>query len=313
MRKSFCFLILLLILAPSVFARRIPFSHLGRRFSLYVPKGNVSHRPLLVVLHGCKQSADLILDGTMLEAEAEKRKFVILAPEQSNFYNIDHCWNWFLPINQKRGQLNEMEQIISGIERVAGELNLDKDRIYITGISAGGVMSHNLSVCYPDVFAGAAIHSGLAFKVAESVSEAQTVLTSYEQKSPSYLGVKAFECSGEARFHRLNKVLIIHGLSDSRVPSFHADLISKAQTVWRDFLDDGKNNNSTRPKITTELDHYPNNYWVEKVTSDYTDFYEVRLMIKNLGHAWGGGKPVSVNFDPNAPSSNEFILDFFLL
>jgi len=311
MTKLILTLSLLTVFSFPAMAKRIQFIYMARNFTLSIPdKASKSPRPLVVLLHGCKQNPSLILDGTKLEKDATKNDFLILTPEQPAYYNSDHCWNWFLEFNQSRMLTNEMGQIIAAVDLVSGQYNVDKNKVFVTGISAGGVMAHNLTACYPDVFAASAIHSGLTFKIAESIPEAQTVLTSYEQKSPVYLGKKIYECS-KGLTQKLNKVLIIHGEEDSRVPSLHAELITKSQAVWRDYLDDGKRNNSAT--VATKKQHltFPNGYEVDLTDLQYPGFLERKLMIKGLGHAWGGGKPITVNFDPEAPSSNQFILEFF--
>lgn len=311
MKKLLVSLTLLTVFSLSAEARRSNFYYMGRSFTLTVPdKAPAGPRPLLVLLHGCKQNPSIMLDGTKLEKEAEKYGFLILSPEQPNYYNTDHCWNWFLELNQKRQMANEMGQIIGAMNLVSSQNKIDPDRIFVAGLSAGGVMAHTLSVCYPDVFSASAIHSGLSFKVAENISEAQTVLTSYQQKSPSYLGKKIHECAKGVK-HKLNKVMIIHGEEDSRVPSLHAELISNSQAVWRDYLDDGKKNNSVSSIVEKDQILFPNGYEVSVTQSQYPDFNETKLMVKGLGHAWGGGKPITVNFDKDAPSSNNFILNFF--
>jgi poly(hydroxyalkanoate) depolymerase family esterase len=311
MTKLLLSLTLLTVFSFKAHARRIQFMYMARNFTLSVPdKAPKGPRPLVVLLHGCKQSPSIILEGTKLEKEAEKYGFLILSPEQPAYYNSDHCWNWFLDMNQTRLMTNEMGQIMAAVDFVGAEHNIDKNKIFVTGISAGGVMAHNLTACYPDVFAASAIHSGLTFKVAESIPEAQTVLTSYEQKSPSYLGKKIYECSKGVN-QKLKKVMIIHGEEDSRVPALHANLISKSQAVWRDYMDDGKRNNSVTVTTKNSSLIFPNGYEVEVTELQYPNFLEKKLMIKGLGHAWGGGKPITVNFDPEAPSSNQFILEFF--
>lgn len=314
MIKITVILLIAISVSGQAWSKRLSMYHMGRKFTVVVPdRAPSKNRPLLVLLHGCKQSPSLILDGTALEAEAQKNDFVILAPEQPNYYNIDHCWNWFLDIHQQRLVTNEMGQIISAISVLSETHKINSSRIYLTGISAGGVMAHNLTSCYPDVFAGSAIHSGLNFKSAETIAEAQTVLTSYDQKSPAYLGKKMYECGRNARTHKLSKVMIIHGEEDSRVPSLHSELISRSQAVWRDYLDDGKRNDSVRAATSTATIKFPKGYQVEKSIAKYPGFEETKLIVRGLGHAWGGGKPVSVNFDPAAPSSNKFILDYFEL
>ena len=314
MTKLTLLILIAFMMSGQAWSKRSVIPYAGRLFTLVTPdKASERARPLLVLLHGCKQNPNLILDGTLLEQEANANDFLILVPEQPQYLNIDHCWNWFLSFQQMRMPGTEMSQIISGVDFVFNKFKVNRNKVYVAGISAGGVMAHNLAVCYPDYFAGAAIHSGLNFKIAENMIEAQNVLTSYEQKSPEYLGEKMVACAKSVKQHKLSKVLIIHGEQDSRVPPLHSELISEAQAVWRDYLDDGRRNDSASGIQKRKISRSLNGYEVEQTDTLYPRFSERRIMIKNLGHAWGGGKPVSVNFDPKAPSSNGFILDYFQL
>lgn len=305
-------LLLLTVLTQNALSKRINLVQLGRNFVLVSPEIKpTAPRPLLVLLHGCIQDPSLILEGTQLEVAALKNNFYILVPEQSKFSNIDRCWNWFMGFEQMRNPGTEMGQIISGVEMATVSYPIDKSKIYVAGISAGGAMAHNLTACYPDVFTGSAVHSGVTFKAAETIYEARPVLTAHDQKSPEYLGKRMLECSAYVQKKKLKKVLIIHGDQDRSVSSFHADLITKSQAVWRDYLDDGSRNDSARGTVSTQNIKFTNGYEVEKTDTQYQNFLERKLIVKGLPHAWGGGKPVSVHFEPKAPSSTEFILDFF--
>src|SRR5690606_7550981 len=153
---------------------------------------------------------------------------------------------------------NEMGQIVGAIEGLVATQKIDRSRIFLAGMSAGGAMAHNLAVCYSDVFAGVAVHSGLAYKVAESVYEAQTVLTASKLKSPNYLGKSASECARVAPTRRLKEMILLHGDLDKRVDPFHSELISKTNEVPMDHLDDSKRNHSqTFNEKVTEL-NFPN-------------------------------------------------------
>lgn len=307
-------ILLLLFVSMTAEAKRMPFTSLGRNFVLSVPDNStVKNRPLLVLLHGCKMSPDIILRGSALEEEAQKNNFLILTPEQSVLSNIDHCWNWFLSFNQERIPNNEMFQIMSTLELITKNYKTDMNRIFAAGISAGGVMAHSLAVCYPDYFRGVAVHSGLAYKIAENAYEAQTVLTSSQLKSPSYLGRKAFECPRVAGPRKLDRMILIHGEKDKRVDPFHSELISKVNDVLLDYLDDGEKNDSVLIERSEALVHYENSYTAKVTDKMFTNakFMERLILVKNLAHAWGGGNPVTANFDPHAPSSNEFILTYF--
>lgn len=310
------FVLMLIALSLPAFARKLTLPYMGRNFTVVTPeKSSPGRKPLLVLLHGCKQNPNMILEGTGLEDAALKYDFVVMAPEQTVINNIDHCWNWFLDVNQVRSSFNEMGQIIGAIDAMVATSKIDRERVFLAGMSAGGVMAHNLSVCYPDYFASVAIHSGLAYKVAENMFEAQTVLTASQLKSPNYLGEMAFECSRDVRRKRLKQMILIHGNKDPRVDPYHMELISRTNEVMLDYRDDDSRNNSLKVTVKTAEKKTGDGYSVVRTVKNYPkmDFTETSYLVKGMAHAWGGGKPISPNFDPKAPSSTELILNFLQL
>src|SRR5665811_1137072 len=50
----------------------------------------------------------------------------------------------------------------------APALNIDKDRVTVSGISSGAAMAHQLHIAYSDLFSGAAILSGGPYYCAEN-------------------------------------------------------------------------------------------------------------------------------------------------
>ena len=71
-----------------------------RRYRFHIPAGASRFRamPLIVLLHGCRQSADEIARGTRIEALADRLGAYVLMPEQSERANPYRCWNWFDPV-----------------------------------------------------------------------------------------------------------------------------------------------------------------------------------------------------------------------
>jgi poly(hydroxyalkanoate) depolymerase family esterase len=280
------------------------------------PNGKTpAKKPLLLLLHGCKQSPEIILEGTRLDEVAVANDFFVIAPEETIFENIDHCWNWFLPYEQTRQPLNQMGQMIAAIQTMVLSGKVDQEKVYLAGMSAGGVMGHNLASCYPDVFKGVALSAGLAYKIAEDPYEASTVLDSHHFKSPNYLGKAAWACGVQGGKRRLSKMVLIHGENDTRVDPFHSQLISQVNEVTLDYVDDGKKNSSAEFSQNVVRRDLTDGYGVTITEKHYknVNFTERMIMVKGMAHAWGGGKPVSENFDPKAPSTNDFILNFFQL
>ncbi len=307
--------ILMLLTATVSFAKTSEMKVAGRRFVIVSPRVKPTEkRPLLLVLHGCKQSPEIILEGTRLDEVAVQKNFYVIAPEQSAYENYDRCWNWFLSYEQSRVPVNQMGQIIAAIQLMITTTQVDPSRIYLTGMSAGGVLGHNLASCYPDVFRGAALSAGLAYKIAENLYEASTVLDAHHFKSPNFLGKAAYTCGRVGMNRRLDKMLLIHGEEDKRVDPFHSRLISDVNQVTMDYYDDGRKNNSAQFTESTgqrDLRGFGVSIRDRKYTT--VNFTERLIMVQGMAHAWGGGKPISENFDPTAPSTNDFILNFFQL
>lgn len=63
---------------------------------LYIPsRPDDLPSPLVVMLHGCTQSADDFAAGTRMNFAAEKCGCFVVYPEQAQAANASKCWNWF--------------------------------------------------------------------------------------------------------------------------------------------------------------------------------------------------------------------------
>ena len=118
--------------------------------------------PLVIMLHGCIQTAIDFATGTQMNQLAEKYNFVVAYPQQLSIYNPSLCWNWFNPSDQVRGAGEPaiIAGIVQEIENNTSQWTIDRHRIYVTGLSAGAVMAVILGATYPDIFAAIGVHSG---------------------------------------------------------------------------------------------------------------------------------------------------------
>ncbi|MBK6834415.1 MAG: hypothetical protein IPG89_09130 [Bacteroidetes bacterium] len=69
---------------------------------IYQPNGIVGSAPIVVVLHGCTQTAQQAADQTGWNKLADVNKFYVVYPEQSIFNNSNRCFNWFLSGDQEK-------------------------------------------------------------------------------------------------------------------------------------------------------------------------------------------------------------------
>src|ERR1700676_4478574 len=58
--------------------------------------------PLVVMLHGCTQTAADLAAGTQMNQLAEQQNFIVVYPQQTSAANQYLCWNWFELANQAR-------------------------------------------------------------------------------------------------------------------------------------------------------------------------------------------------------------------
>ena len=142
---------------------------LGAR--LYTPAELSDDAPLVVVLHGCTQTPAGYDRGAGWSTLADRHGFAVLFAEQQRANNANLCFNWFQPgdIARNAGEALSIRQMVA---HAAERLNSDPQRIFITGLSAGGAMAAVMLATYPEVFAGGAVIAGLPYGVATTVPEA---------------------------------------------------------------------------------------------------------------------------------------------
>src|SRR4051794_28123062 len=153
----------------------------------YVPRKVSASPALVVVLHGCTQSAAAYDLGAGWSTLADRYGFALLLPEQTPANNPKTCFNWFLPGDTARDR-GEALSIREMIERMILDHGIDRERIFITGLSAGGGMTSAMLAVYPEVFAAGAIIAGLPYGTAGNVQQAFESMFQGRVRSPQEWG-----------------------------------------------------------------------------------------------------------------------------
>lgn len=127
-------------------------------------KKSTVKKPLVLVLHGCSQSAADIYNITGWHKLARKNGFILLFPQQKITNNVSQCFNWMLEsdINKNGECLSIHNMIRYGID----SLGADSSKIFLYGVSAGACMSEVLCANYPWLINKAAICAGIPYRAA---------------------------------------------------------------------------------------------------------------------------------------------------
>jgi feruloyl esterase len=229
----------------------------------YVPEPLPRAPALVVVLHGCGQTATAYDFGTGWSTLAKRYGFALLMPEQQSANNANTCFNWFNPGDVARGR-GEAASIRQMVARMVADHKIDPRRIYITGLSAGGAMTSVMLSVYPEVFGGGAIIAGLPFGIASNVREALGGMMQSTSRPAGKLG----DLVRKASKHKgpWPKVSVWHGTADRTVNPANANEIVKQ---WLNV-----HGLPSAPMSATDVDGYPREVWWnadgETVVESYT-------------------------------------------
>lgn len=180
----------------------------------HIPEDLPAGRPLVLVLHGCRQDAESYDRGAGWASLAEERGFSVVYAQQREANNPRRCFTWFRPseVTRDRGELMSIRQMVAHTaERAASDL----ERVFITGLSAGGAMTAAMLANYPELFAGGAIIAGLPFGAARDATRAFDAMGEAPEKSPREWSELVRTVS--PRISRKPAISIWHGTADETV------------------------------------------------------------------------------------------------
>ena len=158
-------------LRQKVFAAKSYAGSRERHYQVFVPSTYTGQDavPLVMVLHGCRQTEVNMINETRFKDLAERDNFIVVYPFITSYDGMrdTNCWGFFLDqhIHKGAGEVEDLHQIALEVE---AELKIDPNRRYVTGLSSGAGMSVALAVAQSDYFAAAGSVEGLPY--AESSS-----------------------------------------------------------------------------------------------------------------------------------------------
>jgi poly(hydroxyalkanoate) depolymerase family esterase len=256
----------------------------------YIPDGLPEGGPLVVVLHGCTQSARGYDHGAGWSAAAERHGFAVLFPEQQRSNNPNLCFNWFQPQDARRGggEALSIRQMVNALQvRHA----IDRGRVFVSGLSAGGAMAAVMLATYPDVFAGGVVIAGLPFGTAHTVPEAFDRMRGHGEFSADALANLVRSASKHAG--PWPTLSVWHGTSDMTVDFSNATALVDQ---WRAL-----HGVTEAPSSTGRVESYPHRVWRDATGREVIEEY----VITGAGH----GTPLSTLGADHGETAGPYMLE----
>jgi poly(hydroxyalkanoate) depolymerase family esterase len=260
------------------------------RMFAYTPKDLPRRAPLVVALHGCTQTAAEYDHGTGWSSLADKLGFAVVYPQQQPANNPKNCFSWFLPGDIARGQ-GEALSIREMVEHAVVTFGVDRRKVFVTGLSAGGAMASVMLATYPDVFAGGAVIAGLPYGCANDVQQAFEAMFTERGYAARALGDRVRAASK----HRgpWPKISVWHGTSDPIVkPSNGEDIIRQ----WTDV-----HGLAERPSHEEFVESYTRRVWRDGNGNERIEAF----FIDGMAH----GVPLATIAEESCGNAGAFFVD----
>ena len=247
------------------------------RMFKYLPAGLAANPPLVVVLHGCTQTAAGYDLGAGWSTLADRFGFALLLPEQQRSNNPNGCFNWFQAGDIERGR-GEACSIRQMVDKMVSDHGINPARVFVTGLSAGGAMTSVMLATYPDVFAGGAIVAGLPYGAATNVQQAfETMFQCPPRPARAWGDLVRGASPHEGPWPRVS---VWHGGADATVIPSNAREIVKQ---WTDV-----HGLPEAPSTQAMVDGYPRQVWVNTAGDELIESYTITNMAHGTPLATGG-------------------------
>jgi poly(hydroxyalkanoate) depolymerase family esterase len=277
----------------------------GMNYWLYLPHRPAARMPLVVMLHGCAQTAPQFAQSTGMNQLAEAEGFAVLYPQQIARNHAGRCWRWYNP-EVCQGEA-ETKAIAAIIDKVVEEHTLDRSRIYIAGISAGAAMANILALTYPHLVAAIGMHSGVAFGVAQTPMEGYNLMQHGTEKD---VRRAAHDLATRLPHVPLMPAILIHGAEDSIVSPVNLGQLSEQFRELHHLA------GYSREDMMVKIVDMQANERAGRACKIYEYYFGKRQFlqvceISELGHAWSGGDGSVTFSDGCGPNASQMMWEFF--
>ena len=278
----------------------------SREYTVYVPRGHSRWRraPLVVLIHGCRQTAEEIARVTRITNFADELGWIVLLPHQHPRANAWGCWNWF-----DRGTAagrGETAILLAQMRAARRKYRTHPRRVYVAGLSSGGALATVLGIRKPSAVAGVIAHSGIACGAASSPLAALDVLKKGADTDVVQIARNARADSDPNSLPV--PLLVVQGSADDVVCPVNATQLVRQYLALNGHpaADGGHLGDLPSPdrRDVTPTDNRT------VTTSEWRIGKRLvvrHVLVDGLGHAWSGGDDHYGYGDPRAPDATALL------
>ena len=248
-----------------------------RTFLIHIPSSYESETPvpLVIVLHGGGGNAQNIEDVTGFTIKSEEEGFIVVYPDGTGkldyrllTWNAGFCCGYAL-----ENQIDDVAYIRYLIKHLQSLYSIDSNKIYVTGISNGGMMTYRIASELSDLIAAAAPIAG---SIGGQPREQEKIWRIPKPVNPV-------------------SIISFHGMNDTRVPYYGGRPIENNTKGAYSYISVNESisfwiyhNNCTYVPITNISES--GNIIVKTYKEGINHTETVLYTIVNGNHSWPGGK-----------------------
>ena len=281
-----------------------------REYLAYVPARASSswswrRHPLVVLLHGCRQTPEVIAAATRVPRLADAEELLVLLPRQQPRANAWGCWNWFDAASAHGW--GETAIVAEQIRALRRGYRIDRRRVFVAGLSSGGALAAVLGLRRPDLVAGVFVHSGVACGAASSPYAALGVLMRGADTDTVRIGREARAAAPPDALPV--PLLVVQGAADDVVAPVNAAQLVRQYLAFNGHPAAAEGAPATLPPAdrssveTTAAGR-------SVTTSEWSVGARLvarHVLVDTLGHAWSGGDASYPYNDENDPDATALL------
>jgi poly(hydroxyalkanoate) depolymerase family esterase len=278
----------------------------GRRdYLVYTPAdyNDSEPLPLVVVLHGCRQTQHDIRAISGFDALADRERFIVVYPFVTAYWSPRNrnCWAWWMRPHIRTGS-GEVEDVGRIVQQVQNEFRINARRIHITGLSSGAGMTVAALVTHGRLFASGASVAGVTYGESARAVRISPFLPIHYRPLAESVERMRHELAAAGR-GRLAPLLVIQSEGDETV-ELQSGLNLRDSWLAVKGIDASAAVATVRGQTRGIRWHY------QRYGRPGSDKSVDLLVTEKLPHSWIGGLPGEYS-DPRGPNISEVIWLYF--